>query len=199
MIVFLIGFIAILTDEKFRNNSTLITSVSLLTLSLLLVTLILFSENTAQLTKFLNDNLVKFLKYFKVKTEFIENLNLNYLKHYRHHKYILLETLFWSIMTKLPHIFAFFMLALSLNINLNVIRCTWLFAIVSLVTFLPISFSGLGIRESTIIVTLSQVGIEKSSALSLSLLIFINGIFIALSGGLVELFSGNKNLNEKTK
>lgn len=199
LIIFIIGFIAVITDEGFRDNSTLITSVSLLTLSLLLITLILFSEKTGQLTNYLKDNLAKVLKYFKIKIEFIENLNLNYLEYYRHHKHILLETLFWSLLTKLPHVFAFLILALSLNIHLNIMQCTWLFSIVSLVTFLPISFSGLGIRESTIIVTLAQVGVERSSALSLSLLIFAVGILIALLGGLVELFSGNERANEQTK
>ncbi len=188
--VFCLGFIALLSDKDFNQNRNLIFVVTLSTAFLAFLTIILFSEHTNNLTSFAKDLLVSFLKLFKVKTKFLENFSLNYFENYKKHNFLLFETLFWSFAIKLPHVFTFYLLALSLDLNLNIIESAWLFAIVSIASILPISFSGLGIREGTVIVLLSQVGIGTSSALSLSMLIFIIGILTGLIGGILEMFSG---------
>ncbi len=193
LMVFIIGFVAVLSDKTFRTNSTLIFTISLLTVSFSVITLVLFSENTKYFTDFLRDKLIKCLTFLKLKTNLVENFSLSYLENYKKHNLLMFETLIWSALIKLPHVFTFYFLALSLNIDLNFIQCAWLFSIVSLITLIPISFSGLGVRESTMIVILSQLGIERFNSLSLSILIFLTGILIAIIGGILELFSGNKN------
>ena len=198
LIVLIIGFIAILSDKTFRTNKTLVFIVSLLTVMFSLITIILFSDNTRHFIDFLRDQLIKSLKFFKFKTDQLESFSLSYLGNYKKHRLLMLETLIWSVLIKLPHVFAFYFLALSLNLSLSVIQCAWLFSIVSLVTLIPISFSGLGVRESTLIVILSNLGIERFNSLSLSILIFFTGILVAIIGGVCELFSGNKKSNEKT-
>ena len=199
LIILIIGFVAILSDKTFRTNTTLVFAVSLLTISFSIITLILFSDNTRQFADFLRAKLIKCLKFLKLKTDQLENFSLNYLESYKKHDLLMFETFIWSVLIKLPHVFAFYFLALSLNISLTLIQCAWLFSIVSLVTLIPISFSGLGVRESTLIVILSSLGIERFNSLSLSMLIFLTGILVAIIGGICELFSGNKNNNEKTK
>ena len=196
LMVLIIGFIAILSDKTFRTNKTLIFTVSLLTISFSIITLILFSDNTRQFINFLRAKLIKSLKFLKLETTQLEKFSLTYLENYKQHSLLMFETLIWSMLIKLPHVFAFYFLALSLNINLSVIQCAWLFSIVSLVTLLPISFSGLGVRESTLIVILSKIGIERFNSLSLSILIFLTVILIAAIGGIVELFSEIKTKNE---
>ncbi len=193
LMVFIIGFVAVLSDKTFRTNSTLIFTISLLTVSFSVITLVLFSENTKHFIDFLRDKLIQCLKFVKLKTDLLENFSLNYLENYKKHNLLMFETLIWSALIKLPHVFAFYFLALSLNIDLNFIQCAWLFSIISLITLIPISFSGLGVRESTMIVILSQFGIERFNSLSLSILIFLTGILVAIIGGILELFSGNKN------
>ena len=193
LMVFIIGFVAVLSDKTFRTNSTLIFTISLLTVSFSVITLVLFSENTKHFINFLRDKLIQCLKFVKLKTDLLENFSLNYLENYKKHNLLMFETLIWSALIKLPHVFAFYFLALSLNIDLNFIQCAWLFSIISLITLIPISFSGLGVRESTMIVILSQFGIERFNSLSLSILIFLTGILVAIIGGILELFSGNKN------
>ena len=193
LIVLIIGFIAILSDKTFRTNKTLVFVVSLLTISFSIITIILFSDNTKQFTDFLRTKLISVLKFFKLRFDYLETFSLNYLESYKKHNLLMFETLIWSILIKLPHVFAFYFLALSLNIHLSVLQCAWLFSIVSLVTIIPISFSGLGIREGTIIVILSKLGIERFNSLSLSLLIFLTGIMVAIIGGIFELFSDTKS------
>ena len=199
LIVLIIGFIAILSDKTFRTNKTLVVIVSLLTVSFSIITLILFSDNTRRFTDFVRIKLIKCLRFLKLKTDQLESFSLSYLESYKNHDLLMFETLIWSILIKLPHVFAFYFLALSLNLDLTIIQCAWLCSIVLLVTLIPISFSGLGVRESTLIVILSGLGIEKVNSLSFSLLIFLVGIMVAIIGGIFELFSGNKKSNEKTK
>lgn len=197
LIVFLIGFIAVVFDETFRKNSTLVFFITLLTILLSLTTIILFSENTDHFIKYIKDFLINVLKLFKIKTDFIKDFSLSYFKEYKKHDFLMFETLIWSLLTKIPHIFTFYFLAKSLNIDLSIIQSAWLFSIISVVTLIPISFSGLGIREGSMIIMLSQIDVQTTSALSLSLLIFIIGVIVALMGGILELFSGIKLTKNK--
>lgn len=199
LIVLIIGLIAVLSDKTFQTNKTLIFIVSLLTVSFSIITLMLFSDNTRQFADFLKTQLIKSLRFLKLKTDQLESLSLGYLESYKKHNLLMFETLIWSVLIKLPHVVAFYFLALSLNINLNLIQCAWLFSIVSLITLIPISFSGIGVRESILIVILAKIGIERFNSLSLSILIFLVGILVAIIGGICELFSENKRINEKTK
>ena len=193
LMVFIIGLIAILSDKTFRANSPLVFIVSLLTVSLLMITIILFSDNTKHLTDFLKDNLINCLRFLRLNPNSLATFSLSYLENYKKHNLLMFETLLWSALIKLPHVFAFYFLASSLNIDLTLIQCAWLFSMVSLVILVPISFSGLGVRESALIVVLSKIGIEQFNSLSLSLLIFLSGVLIAIIGGILELFADNKN------
>lgn len=192
LIVFLIGFVSVICDEALRNNSALVFLIILSTILLSLITIIMFSEKTDNFVRFIKDILMRFVKPINSKIDFIKDFSLSYFKEYKKHDFLMFQTLLWSFLTKIPHIFTFYFLAKSLNINLSIIQSAWLFSIISVVTLLPISFSGLGVREGTMILLLSQAGIQMSSALSLSILIFTMGVIIALIGGVLELFSGVK-------
>jgi hypothetical protein len=61
--------------------------------------------------------------------------------------------------------------------------------IVYLVTILPISIGGLGVREGTLVMILSFVNIETSEAVILSFLIYLNRILIGGVGGIIQLSS----------
>lgn len=177
LMIFLIGFVAILYDNSFNRNPSLIFSVSFLTAVLLFITMILFSEKTN-----------KFVGLFKIK-----NFSLNYFESYKKNNLLMLETFIWSFLVKLPHIFSFYFLALGLKLGLSLTQSAWLFSIVSIASLLPISFSGLGVREGTVLVLFSKLGIQSPQALSFSMLIFIIGIISGLIGGLIELFATVKS------
>jgi len=166
--------------------------ISFLTLLLLFLTIILFTENTSRFIEYLKDKLVNFLNIFKLNTTILSNFSLNHFEEYKKQKLIILEAVIWSFLIKLPHIFAFYLLALSLNMHLNLIESAWFFSVISIVVLMPISFSGLGVREGISIFLLSKVGIDSSSALSYSILIFLIGVLIALIGGVFELFYGHE-------
>lgn len=189
LIVFIIGFVAVISESNFRQNKTLIMVISASTIFLAILTMILFSEHTEKIERFIKETVIKICKIVKINTKPISDFSISCFEDYKKHDLLMFETLLWSVLVKIPHMFVFYLLALSLNIDLDLIQSAWLFSTISIVTLLPISFSGLGIREGTTILILSQLGIDNASALSLSLLIFILLILMALIGGIIELIS----------
>lgn len=75
-----------------------------------------------------------------------------------------------------------YLLALALEMPLSYVEVSYAVAIGSLVTLLPISISGLGTREASIIAYLGTAGVPAEAALGFSLLVFTT---FYLSGGLM--------------
>ena len=88
-----------------------------------------------------------------------------------------------------------YFLAISLNIDISIINIGWVRSVINLLTTLPISFSGLGLREGGFIVLLKTYGVSGANAVTLSFLVFATTLFIGGIGGVLEaknLLSGSK-------
>lgn len=59
--------------------------------------------------------------------------------------------------------------------------------VIHLISYLPISVGGLGVREAGYVLLFSRVGLSDEQALSMSLLFFLNLVLLALLGGVVSL------------
>lgn len=199
LVMLLIGFVAILLDKNFNQNTKLIFSISLITSFVFLLTIALFSEHTQNFVENIKKFIINILKLIKLDTKVIEGFSINYFEEYKKHNLLMFETLIWSTLIKLPHVIAYFFIALSLNLNINFIQSAWLYSLVTIISLLPISFSGLGIREGTVILLLTQLNINSPSALSFSVLIFINGVLLGLIGGILEILSTIKKQKNERK
>ena len=78
-----------------------------------------------------------------------------------------------------------YILVLSIGQDINIITVSYLMAITSIVTFIPITVSGIGTRDSVLIYLFSILGLTQENALVFSFLIFItlyffNGIIGAI-------------------
>lgn len=107
-----------------------------------------------------------------------------------------------SILYDFCGILAIFLFSLSLDLPLTFVQLGWIRSIVLILSMLPISFAGIGVREGSMIFLLQAYGIESASAIALSFLIFSGNIVLALCGGLIELknllFSDNNQKIEST-
>ncbi|HXF61981.1 MAG TPA: lysylphosphatidylglycerol synthase transmembrane domain-containing protein, partial [Caldilineaceae bacterium] len=96
------------------------------------------------------------------------------------------QTLVWAgALTALAYALYFgqcWLLAQAAGLPVGVGPVSYATALGSLVTLLPISISGLGTREATLILYLGAAGVQPESALGFSLLIF--AVFYAGSGAL---------------
>jgi uncharacterized protein (TIRG00374 family) len=77
--------------------------------------------------------------------------------------------------------------ALSLGITLLLFQIGWIRSVVAVLSMLPISISGLGVREGSLIVLLEPLGVPAHDAIALSLLFFAQGVVSGVMGGLFEL------------
>ena len=78
-----------------------------------------------------------------------------------------------------------YILALGLRIPLGLLDTVLLMPLVSLVSSLPISVSGWGVREGVMVVAFGLVGVPASSALLLSILLGLVSTIVSLGGGIV--------------
>lgn len=92
-----------------------------------------------------------------------------------------------SIAIHLVNTAGFYLLLKSLNIVLPFASIGWIRSVVVLITIIPITISGLGLREASLIILLGTFGVSDSSAFAYSLLVFtVTRIVPGLLGGLFE-------------
>ena len=84
-------------------------------------------------------------------------------------------------------ILASFFLAKAINIDLPLILFLAIFPIVYILTVLPISLGGLGVREGALAYLLTSVGVLPSDAVMLSFLIYLNRVLVSLIGGALQI------------
>lgn len=84
--------------------------------------------------------------------------------------------------------FSFYLLMLSLDLSISFFDCIYLSASLLLINALPISISGLGIREFYLVKILSLYNFSFNSALTFSFLYGISLFLIAIPGAFLVIF-----------
>lgn len=97
--------------------------------------------------------------------------------------------LFLSCLSQVPGILAFVILARALGLSLSFVTLGWVRSVTLIVTSLPISIAGLGVREGLLLLLLRPYGVPDHDALAFSLLVFTVTIAgSGLVGGVLEAF-----------
>jgi glycosyltransferase 2 family protein len=78
-------------------------------------------------------------------------------------------------------------LAVHFSIHIPLFDWLWIFSAVSIATFIPISFAGLGVRELSFVGILGLFGVAPQAALSLSFSLFAAQTLFALIGGAFDI------------
>ncbi len=92
-----------------------------------------------------------------------------------------------SLAENLSATIAIYFLAIAVGASVPFVSLGWIRAAVQLLVFLPISISGFGVREGSLLLALQPYGVAGASALALSLLIFGISLLHGAIGGLLEL------------
>lgn len=80
-------------------------------------------------------------------------------------------------------------LALGLGESVTLLDCLVLIPVVLLVTTLPISIAGWGVREASMVAAFAMIGVPEQSAVLVSVLFGLQTLVVSLPGGLVWLLS----------
>jgi uncharacterized membrane protein YbhN (UPF0104 family) len=95
---------------------------------------------------------------------------------------LILSALFQAV-----DIFVVYLLAQSLGLGISLDRFFAVIPLVYMITVLPISLGGLGVREGALVVLLAQFGVAASDAVTLSFLVYLSRVAVAFIGGIVQL------------
>ena len=87
-----------------------------------------------------------------------------------------------AILTNLLTIIGIYSIAVALDVPVGLLNLLGIMPAVTLITLLPVSFAGWGIREGAMLSLLAFLGIPKAGILSVSILYGIALIFAGLPG-----------------
>ncbi len=102
------------------------------------------------------------------------------------------QTTIIYLLSIIPHflgVIGWYLLCQSLDIDVSLITIGWIRSAIILATMIPISVSGLGLREGASLLLLTNYGVSQETALAFSLLVFfITTVLIGLAGGITEAY-----------
>jgi uncharacterized membrane protein YbhN (UPF0104 family) len=101
----------------------------------------------------------------------------------------LVEATCWSIVVQVASAVNVWLIAMALHVDVPLGYCFVLVPMVSLLTLLPVSVNGMGVREGGVALFLAPLNIDQSTAVMVAFLWFTAGAFVGLLGGGVYLCS----------
>ena len=104
----------------------------------------------------------------------------------------ILPSALWGFFTHINLSLSVFCLAVGLGVNIDFFTCLVLMPPVFLITTIPLSIGGWGVRENAMIIALGLVGVSSESSLALSILFGLAILIISMPGGLVWLLSNER-------
>lgn len=92
-----------------------------------------------------------------------------------------------SLLFQLLSIFIYVLVARALTIPLSFLDLLAVVPLVTLLTLLPVSLNGLGLREGGFVLLLARLQVSSTDALSLSLLFYSITVILSIAGGILFL------------
>ncbi|NOX19717.1 MAG: flippase-like domain-containing protein [Nitrospirae bacterium] len=90
---------------------------------------------------------------------------------------------FWvALLVQVISIFSVYLIVLALNVRVELLELFFFMPVVITVSSIPLSISGLGLREGSFVVLLGMIGIKPEVATSLSLMWFLSYVVGSLPG-----------------
>jgi len=102
-------------------------------------------------------------------------------------KTIILKVLFWSTILQLNVIVHYYLIGLSLGLEIPFIDYFFIISILLIVLSIPISLNGYGVRETVLIKFFSPYGIEPATAIAFSFLDVIFNLILGVIGGIIYI------------
>jgi len=149
---------------------------------IILLLIVIFAASNKKIAKGMLRNIFRFV----IPEKYKEKIKVNFNDFYRDLKILNKKTIIniflLTILTGLIYFFQIFLLAKALNINISFFYLAICSAIACLMTLIPVSISGIGTRDITLIFLFSFLGISSESAVAISMLTLSISIIMALTG-----------------
>lgn len=194
-IIGLIGLLAAFLSTYFVSGQTKSLAVGrtliLISITLLvsLVSFLLFGYRIRDLVIYFNKTGIIPNKYF---CKLISHSGWNHLMVIRKNYMALFKATVISIMCYYLGYLTSLIICFSLGIELPFFPIAWIVSLSTIIVLLPISISGLGVREGVTIYFMSMYGITPEKSLAFSAMGFAIIAFIGLIGGVINMLDFTK-------
>jgi len=178
---FLIALFSLVLSGEFCYNSSITLLISITSIIFLVFSISLFSQKSKLTVNWLFKkvgNLRQLDSLKRLIDKFFTSIHI-----YKDDKAVLINVFNFSIAIKFLSILTTYIIAQSIALNISF----WYFLIyvpmIIIITTIPISIAGIGIREGAFIYFFSKVGVSDSDSFALSLLVFLSWFFISIIPG----------------
>ncbi|MFT5082351.1 MAG: hypothetical protein ACI9Y1_000376 [Lentisphaeria bacterium] len=175
----IVGVLAAITSIQLTDSVIVLVAVLGTAAFLVCVTLVLWYEPLMRLV-------IKATKLITPKSFSKKFTDLfNALHSYKQHPKAMLFAIATSIVLQLMFALYYGFFAMQLGIDVDIRYFILFLPAITLVTMLPLSIGGLGVREGLMVVLFAQVGIGAAEILSISLTVHVVNMGLSLFGGLI--------------
>lgn len=166
---------------------------------IILMWVIFFSNQISKILTFITNKLNGKFSFLTSPLTSVEKIFDSILKFRSLSKNRLIIVFSVSIIAQVIGLVYYLSLARAVNIQLSIFVIGWISTLVTIVQMIPVSIAGLGVREISYAVLLSDYGISPEQAISFSITIFAVFIFVGLLGGVYELSDIYKSWQTRSK
>lgn len=159
------------------NQSVIIPVIIFFVLSMIIAFLII------------NPSILKFGRLFdrfRIFRKLKEKLSDVYrtLQSFKKYKVALIKILIYSFLLQFAVILNYYLASRALGIDLNLTSFIFMVPVITVITMLPISIGGIGLRENSLVFIMVALGAANDKAALCSLLIFAMLIIVGIIGGI---------------
>ncbi len=112
---------------------------------------------------------------------------------YKSHPDILIKVFSYSLVVQAGVIICYWLLGIGLGMELSLIYFFLFIPLATVISMLPVSLAGLGIREGAFVYLFTRVGATPEEALTLSLMWFAIMVVVSIVGGVEYVRLGGKS------
>jgi hypothetical protein len=193
--LFILLLLALVGAVAFRE--LLVGQISIFIFSFVVISLLLLLVASTRIRAYLMSTLGASLLPKKLKEGLHNSSIWQRITKIKLNRNTLLNALILSLLAFTIAFFRYYLLILSLNITISF----WFFigsvAIASVVSFIPVSFAGIGTRDATLIYLFGYLGLMQEQAVSFSLLILLLLLVNMIIGFICWLRFSGKEIGAK--
>jgi len=124
------------------------------------------------------------IKFIQKMIDKLKNVYHTFLT-FKEYKWVLVKVMFYSLTLQFAVIINYWLASRALNINLGLTAFIFIVPIVSIISMLPISLGGIGVREGSLVFIMVSLGASNEKSAMVSLLLFAMILFFGIIGGLI--------------
>lgn len=133
------------------------------------------------LVAFISGSIIVFKFRFGERVKFLFRI-YEYFQIYSRKKRVLFKAFLYSVVIQISGIVSIYILSKGISLNISFLSLLIFVPIIILISFIPVSISGIGLREGAFVIFLGTIDVPSDLAMTLSILWFLSVVVASLWG-----------------